>query len=68
MTSVIANEAMDIEYLGALIGASLLPVLQEAVISNFCPDSMALWFLNLSEKPNLKSKSSFLDVVRQGHI
>lgn len=28
----------------------------------------ALWFLTLSEKPTLKSKSSFLDVVRQGHI
>lgn len=40
MTSVIANEAMDVEYLSALIGASLLPVPQEAVISNFCPDSM----------------------------
>lgn len=40
MTSVIANEAMDIEYLSILTGASLLPVPQEAVISNFCPESM----------------------------
>lgn len=31
---------MDVEYLSALIGASLLPIPQEAVISNFCPDSM----------------------------
>ena len=34
----------------------------------FVPTPWALWFLNLSEKPTLKSKSSFLDVVRQGHI
>lgn len=41
MTSVIANEAMDVEYLSVLIGASLLPVLQEAVMSHFCPDSVS---------------------------
>lgn len=41
MTSVIANEAMDVEYLSVLIGASLLPVLQEAVMSHFCPNSMS---------------------------
>lgn len=40
MTSVITNEAMDIAYLSTLTGAGLLPVLQKAVISNFCPDSM----------------------------
>lgn len=40
MISVIVNEAMEVGYLSALTGASLLPVLQEAVISNFCPDSM----------------------------
>lgn len=45
MTSVIANEAMEVEYLSALTGASLLPVLQEAVISNFCPDSMGTLIL-----------------------
>lgn len=41
MTSVIANEAMDVEYLSILMGASLLPIPQEAVISNFCPDAMS---------------------------
>lgn len=45
MTSVIANEAMEVEYLSALPGASLLPILQEAVISNFCPDSMGTLIL-----------------------
>lgn len=61
MTSVTTNEAMDVESLSAVFEASLSSQI-------FVQTLWALWFLNLSEKPNLKSKSNFLDVVRQGHI